>query len=256
MQIPKLEIEDFANSRCFACGQDNPIGLKLLPVYDGEKVWAEFTAGELYQGWNNTVHGGILYTLLDELTAYAILCHGIDFGVTAKSEVRFKHVAPINEPIQISAWVTKLTKRLVETKGVLTLKDNTIIGTGYNGNARGVINCSEIGCIKNMMKSPEGLAYDYCPAVHAEENAIINSNRADRIGATLYIAGTYPDGKYTLALPCQRCQRKIINSQIKQVILLRDDGTPMTINVEEYIKADTEWYTNLIQEAKNNPKNL
>lgn len=126
MKFSEFDI-DCTNRLCFACGEDNPIGLKLKPVYDGEKVWAEFTSGELYQGWNNIVHGGILYTLLDEVTAYALLCHGIDFGVTAKSEVRFKQIAPINEPIQISAWVTKLTKRLVETRGVLALKDNIII---------------------------------------------------------------------------------------------------------------------------------
>ena len=132
MLIPKLDldVEDFSNRLCFACGQDNPIGLKLKPVYDGEKVRAEFTGGEFHQGWKNVIHGGILYTLLDEATAYAILCRGINFGVTAKSEVRFKQVAPINEPIQISAWVPKLTRRLVETKGVLTLKDNTVIAEG------------------------------------------------------------------------------------------------------------------------------
>ena len=129
MKIPKLDVE-YSTRLCFACGQDNPIGLKLKPVYDGEKVRAEFTPGEYHQGWDNVVHGGILYTLLDEVTAYAILCHGIYFGVTAKSNVRFKQVAPINEPIYISAWVTKLTRRLVETEGVLALKDNTVIAEG------------------------------------------------------------------------------------------------------------------------------
>jgi beta-phosphoglucomutase family hydrolase len=102
----------------------------LKPVQDGNKVTAEFTAGKFHQGWDNVIHGGILYTLLDEVTAYAMLCHGIELGVTAKSEIRFKQVAPINEPIKASAWVTKLTKRLVETKGVLTLKDDTIIVDG------------------------------------------------------------------------------------------------------------------------------
>ncbi len=129
MEIPKLDVEYTARF-CFACSQENPIGLKLKPVQDGEKVTAEFTAGKFHQGWDNVVHGGILYTLLDEVTAYAMLCHGIELGVTAKSEIRFKQVAPINEPIQASAWVTKLTKRLVETKGVLTLKDNTVIVDG------------------------------------------------------------------------------------------------------------------------------
>ena len=129
VEIPKLDV-DCPTGLCFACGQDNPIGLKLKPVYDGEKVRAEFTPGELYQGWNDTVHGGIIYTLLDEITAYAILCCGVDFGVTAKSEVRFRHVAPINEPIQLSAWVTKFRKRLVEVEGVLTQKNNTVIAEG------------------------------------------------------------------------------------------------------------------------------
>jgi HAD superfamily hydrolase (TIGR01509 family) len=129
MEIPKLDAEYTARF-CFACSQENPIGLKLKPVHDGEKVTAEFTAGKFHQGWNDVVHGGILYTLLDEVNAYAMLCHGIEFGVTAKSEIRFKQVAPINEPIHASAWVTKLTKRLVETKGVLTLKDNTVIVDG------------------------------------------------------------------------------------------------------------------------------
>jgi beta-phosphoglucomutase family hydrolase len=129
MEIPKLDVKYTARF-CFACSQKNPIGLKLKPVHDGEKVTAEFTAGKFHQGWDNVIHGGILYTLLDEVTAYAMLCHGIELGVTAKSEIRFKQVAPINEPIQASAWVTKLTKRLVETKGVLTLKDNTVIANG------------------------------------------------------------------------------------------------------------------------------
>jgi beta-phosphoglucomutase family hydrolase len=129
MEIPKLDVE-YTAKFCFACSQDNPIGLKLKPIHDGEKVTAEFTAGKFHQGWDNVVHGGILYTLLDEVTAYAMLCHGIELGVTAKSEIRFKQVAPINEPIRASAWVTKLTKRLVETKGVLTLKDNTVIVEG------------------------------------------------------------------------------------------------------------------------------
>ena len=126
VNIPKVDV-DCPSRLCFACGQDNPIGLKLKPVYDGEKVWAEFTPGELYQGWCDIVHGGIIYTLLDEIIAYAILCLGVDFGVTAKSEVRFRHTASINEPIKISAWVTRFRKRLVEAQGVLTMKDDTVI---------------------------------------------------------------------------------------------------------------------------------
>jgi len=134
--------------------------------------------------------------------------------------------------------------------GAVIVKDNTIVGTGYNGNARGVVNCHEAGCIKNIMGSPKGQAYDFCPAVHAEENAIINSNRADRIGASLYLAGFDEKGDYTMALPCQRCQRKIINSQIAEVVILRDDSTPMTVDVKQYVDEDSRWYRKMLEEAR------
>lgn len=134
--------------------------------------------------------------------------------------------------------------------GAVIVNGNTIVGTGYNGNARGVINCFEVGCIKNMMGLPSNKAYDLCPAVHAEENAIINSSRSDRIGARLYIAGLNPDGGYTRADPCQRCKRKIINSEISEVILLDADGNPVRIDVKDFAQEDTAWYVKEINKAR------
>jgi deoxycytidylate deaminase len=54
-----------------------------------------------------------------------------------------------------------------------------------------------------------------------------------------------------MALPCKRCQRKIINSQIKKVIILKDDGIPMKINVQDYVNKDTEWYRNILDKSVN-----
>jgi dCMP deaminase len=134
--------------------------------------------------------------------------------------------------------------------GAVIVNGNTIVGTGYNGNAKDVINCYEVGCIKDMMGAPSNRAYDLCPAVHAEENAIINSSRNDRIGATLYIAGLNPDGKYTRADPCQRCKRKIINSEIREVIILDEDGQPDRIDVKDFVQEDTAWYVKEINKAR------
>jgi deoxycytidylate deaminase len=102
------------------------------------------------------------------------------------------------------------------------------------------------------MESPQGAAYDYCPAVHAEENAIINSNRSDRIGATLYIAGRDRDGKLTMAVPCQRCRRKIMNSQIKDVIILSSEGNSLHFDVSSYAEEDSKWYMEALKNAKRN----
>ena len=129
MLIPKfdLSLEDTSGRLCFACGTENPIGLKLKPYYDGEKVRAEFIANTFHQGWTNAIHGGITYTLLDEVTAYTLLCHGIDFGVTAKSEIRFLRPVEVGQPIKVQAQVTKNNRRLLEVEAVLSDKDGSVI---------------------------------------------------------------------------------------------------------------------------------
>ncbi len=129
MELPQIAMATGERSLeyCFGCGEHNPIGLKLRPVYDGEKVVARFTPGEQHQGWHNVTHGGILYSILDEITAYAVLCTGVSFGVTAKSSIRFKHVSPIDAPLVATAWATKATPRLVETQGRLEMEDGTVV---------------------------------------------------------------------------------------------------------------------------------
>ncbi|KON30639.1 hypothetical protein AC482_03315 [miscellaneous Crenarchaeota group-15 archaeon DG-45] len=134
--------------------------------------------------------------------------------------------------------------------GAVIVKGNTIVGTGYNGTAKGVVNCYEVGCIKDEMGLPQDRAYDLCPAVHAEENAIINSSRTDRIGATLYIAGLDADGNYTVAVPCLRCRRKIINSEIEEVVILDSAGEPLRYNVDGWIAEDTEWYLRELERTR------
>jgi dCMP deaminase len=156
--------------------------------------------------------------------------------------------------LNIALSVAERSTCLRRKFGAVIVKDNIIVGTGYNGTARSVVNCHELGCIKDEMNTQSGKDYDYCPAVHAEENAIINSNRTDRIDAKLYLAGLDREGKLTVSLPCQRCKRKIINSQIEEVIILNSDGTPMTFNVKKYILEDTEWYEKKLESIRASQK--
>ena len=126
MQLPQLRINDTGDNFCFACGKDNPIGLKLQFTEDKGVIKGIFMPGKSHQGWQEMTHGGILYTLLDEAGGYVIIHSGLNC-VTAKSAIRFTNPAPIGDPIQISAWITRKTSRLVETEATLTLKDETII---------------------------------------------------------------------------------------------------------------------------------
>lgn len=112
--------------KCFVCGQDNPIGLKLRFHQDGKTARAEFTPNKLYQGWSGVLHGGITMALLDEAMSYAPLFEGIN-TVSAKLEVRIRRPIPIGEPLSITGNITRRTRRLVETKGAIFLKDGTLV---------------------------------------------------------------------------------------------------------------------------------
>lgn len=125
---PQISI-DGDYSKCFGCGQNNPIGLKLNFQWDGKTARAEFIPTEFYQGWPGQVHGGIIICLLDEAMAYAGLFEGMSC-VTAKIQVKLSHPASINESLVITSSVTKKTRKLIKTRAAVSLKDDTLIAEG------------------------------------------------------------------------------------------------------------------------------
>jgi acyl-coenzyme A thioesterase PaaI-like protein len=122
---PPLRDVDLDNyTMCFACGRDNPIGLKLKLQRDGEAVRTDFAPEEQHQGWPGIVHGGIINTILDEAMAYVPFLQGINC-VTAKMGVRLRSAAYVGQRIFISSRITRKTRRLVEAKAEISLEDGT-----------------------------------------------------------------------------------------------------------------------------------
>jgi len=114
---------------CFGCGQKNPIGLKLSFSWDGKVARTEFTPDEFHQGWAGVVHGGITTCLLDEAMSYAALFSGVK-SLTARMQTRFRRPLQIGEPLVITASVTKKTRKLIEAKAEMSLKDGTPVADG------------------------------------------------------------------------------------------------------------------------------
>ena len=124
---PQIPIDaEKATNMCFACGKDNPIGLKLRFERNGKTARTEFTPTELHQGWSGIVHGGIISCLLDEAMSYATLFEKVD-TVTARLQVRIKRPVPAGEPLSITGSITKKTRKLAEAKAAVSLKDGTTV---------------------------------------------------------------------------------------------------------------------------------
>jgi dCMP deaminase len=112
--------------------------------------------------------------------------------------------------MKLAALVAERSTCLRHNIGAVIVKDKRLITTGYNGAAKGVPNCNEVGCIKNKMSIRSGEGHNICQAVHAEMNAIIQ-------GA--YHGISVKDcTMYSTHTPCTLCARMIINAGIKKVV--------------------------------------
>lgn len=101
---------------CFACGIENPIGLKIVFETTQDGVVANFIPTKEYQGYVGILHGGIISTLLDEAMAQAVIIRG-NQAVTARMEVQFKKPIVIGEIICLKGRVTQEKGRIIETYG-------------------------------------------------------------------------------------------------------------------------------------------
>jgi len=139
--------------------------------------------------------------------------------------------------------------------GAIIVKNDAIVSTGYNGPARGSTNCEEVGCIKEILNLPHYSGYDYCPAVHAEENAVINAARNGNsvIDGTLYLYGIdVKTNKPVAGMPCPRCKRVLINAGIKEVVTIDESGNITKYDVQNWTKEDKDNYLKIVEMAKKN----
>jgi uncharacterized protein (TIGR00369 family) len=124
-KLAGIDVNQSEFPMCFACGKDNPVGLKLKFVKDGDEARGEFTISELYQGWRGYVHGGIISTILDEAMAYTYFPQ--IKGVTAKTEIRIRQPVPIGVPLVATGRLVKKTRKLLTAAATITLKDGTVV---------------------------------------------------------------------------------------------------------------------------------
>lgn len=121
--------------------------------------------------------------------------------------------------LNIASAVLERSTCLRRRYGAVLVKNDEIIATGYNGSARGEVNCCDIGvCERELNNIPKGERYELCVAIHAEDNAITSAGRENAHGSTLYIVGKETNGEYANPNPCMMCRRKIINAGIKRVV--------------------------------------
>ncbi|MCD8291724.1 MAG: PaaI family thioesterase [Prevotella sp.] len=100
--------------QCFGCCPNNPIGVHMEFFEDGEDIVCFWKPEAHYQGWINTMHGGILCTLMDETAAWVLFRKLQTCGVTTSIEVKYKKPVMTTETqITIRAHIVEQRRNIV-----------------------------------------------------------------------------------------------------------------------------------------------
>jgi acyl-coenzyme A thioesterase PaaI-like protein len=121
-------MEKQPNSRmCFACGTENPIGLKLKFYTDGEdRCIATFHPRPEHQSYPGQLHGGLISTLVDE-TMGRVLTHRNVWAMTGRLEIKFAKPVPLDQELTIVGELTRSRSRAYEARGEIQLPDGTVL---------------------------------------------------------------------------------------------------------------------------------
>ena len=116
---------------CFACGPDNPIGLKIRFTVEGDRCTGEFTPTENHVGYANTVHGGIVFSCLDDVMAN-ILYQQKRKAHTAKCDVRYRQALEVGSTVLLRGWIESERGRLIQLKGEMRKKEDDSLVASCN----------------------------------------------------------------------------------------------------------------------------
>jgi uncharacterized protein (TIGR00369 family) len=114
-------MKDFNDDQnCFVCGKKNAEGLQLefCQSRHGAEIEAKVTFPARLQGWQNTVHGGLLATVLDEAMIKSAAAAGIR-TVSAELTVKYKKPALTGTPYLAAG-------KVLDTRGRIVLAESRI----------------------------------------------------------------------------------------------------------------------------------
>tara|TARA_B100000029_G_C17539760_1_gene946211 strand:+ start:118 stop:564 length:447 start_codon:yes stop_codon:yes gene_type:complete len=103
-------------NHCFVCGDANSLGLHVRFWLDGEVCRGEFTPGPEHSGYDGITHGGIVFSLLDDVMANWMFLQGMRC-YTAKCEIRFHEALPIGRRVVLEGRLLRQKQKLMVMEG-------------------------------------------------------------------------------------------------------------------------------------------
>ena len=127
MPAPENLVLRFPDQGCFGCSPSNPIGLHLTFERRGDAVEAAVTIAEHFHGAPSVAHGGIVATLLDEISCAAVAFLRDQWVVTGELSVRYERPVPVAHPLTLTARIVEEAhSRYAVVHGVVSCDDTPL----------------------------------------------------------------------------------------------------------------------------------
>ncbi|MGE3062493.1 MAG: PaaI family thioesterase [bacterium] len=107
--------------KCFVCGQDNPIGMKMIFEYDAksDSVRSSVTFSDDHVGYENIVHGGLVTMVMDEAMAWMSIKKTGLMCLTSTLDVKFSRAVKSGIEYKVEAKTTGINdERILMTASV------------------------------------------------------------------------------------------------------------------------------------------
>lgn len=127
MPVPEnVEITFPADGGCFGCSSANPSGLQLRFRRRGDEIRSTVTVADRFHGAPGVAHGGIVATLLDEVSCAAAVFLRDRHVVTGELTVRYARPCPVETPLELGARVVEETARWFVIEGQVRRDDELL----------------------------------------------------------------------------------------------------------------------------------
>src|SRR5215831_2248486 len=113
---------------CFACGKNNPDGMRLKFTYDEESdsFVCRFRLGKRFTGPPGHCHGGIIATILDEAMGKVNKLRHV-VALTSEIKVNYLKPVPLNKPLRVESRELRVRgRRHINMAEILNGRDEVL----------------------------------------------------------------------------------------------------------------------------------
>ncbi|MFX0070171.1 MAG: PaaI family thioesterase [Candidatus Hermodarchaeota archaeon] len=128
--LPRSRSDTLPNlwaGNCFGCSPKNQYGLKLQIRLTDNGCISYAKVPDQYCGFDGIVHGGIIATLLDEISAWTLIIRTLKLGVTQKATVKYYKPVPVNTSVIVEGFLANVNEYTAKTRSYIKDLDGKVL---------------------------------------------------------------------------------------------------------------------------------